>query len=296
MGILSNKKGGDKANYGENGLALQFQWHEGLDPEYIFEEERKMIKTLRGRIPQLACETDKFVAAFLFSRHHDLPETEAVLTTFYERKALVSHLFPGQHFPTFKYSNLAELLSIGGVSMLEPRGFRDNKGRMLRFFIMERETTSLRTVEHALLAGFWQTYYRLATEPLNAWRCGMVVIMDMKNAGFKNIDLSLKGRDILVSMQGVFPFRFRKIIIINGGMVINAILTAAKVVLPKKLVSRIKLMKESELSQVIPQQYLFQHYGGASPVWFDEFSTEIFATEDSMFAQGIFPAPLVDTQ
>jgi len=297
MGLLRNtRKVQEKASHGDNGLDLRFQWKEGLDPEYIFDEEREMIQNLRARVPQLAYETDKFVAVFLFSRHHDIVATGAVLQTFYEKKAMVAHLFPGQHFPTFKYSNLAEQLSVGGISMLEPRGFRDYKGRMLRYFIMEKENTSARTLEQALLAAFWQTYYLIATESLNAWRSGTAVVLDMRNAGFKNIDLSLKGRDIMMSMQGVFPFRFREIIIINGGLVVKAILAAAKIILPQKLMDRVKLLKESDLSQIIPPQNLLQRYGGVTPFWFEDFWNEIVMTETCLFSQGIFPAPILNVQ
>ena len=48
------------------------QWKQGLDPDHIFEEEKEMIKTLRETVPQLADETDKFVATFLFSRRHGI--------------------------------------------------------------------------------------------------------------------------------------------------------------------------------------------------------------------------------
>ena len=55
-----------------NDLAEKFQWHEGLDPDHIFDEEREMIKFLRTKVPELEQEDDKFVATFLFARRHDI--------------------------------------------------------------------------------------------------------------------------------------------------------------------------------------------------------------------------------
>jgi hypothetical protein len=56
-----------------NNLAERFQWHGGIDPDHIFDEEKEMIKELREQVPELEKETDKFVAVFLFSRRHGKP-------------------------------------------------------------------------------------------------------------------------------------------------------------------------------------------------------------------------------
>lgn len=56
----------------ENDLDERFQWMEGMDPDHIFPGELEMIKELRSRVPQLEKETDKFIAAFLFSRRHSI--------------------------------------------------------------------------------------------------------------------------------------------------------------------------------------------------------------------------------
>jgi len=34
----------------ENELDERFQWHEGLDPDHIFDEEKEMIHALRSKI------------------------------------------------------------------------------------------------------------------------------------------------------------------------------------------------------------------------------------------------------
>jgi len=277
----------------DNGLDTRFQWREGLPADYIFDEEKEMIKGLRDLVPQLEYETDKFVATFLFSRRHDIVATKEVLESFFQNKVSIAHMFPGQHVPSFKYSNLVEALAPGGQSMIQPKGFRDYKGRMIRHFVMEKEHTSARTLESTLLAGYWQTYYLIATEPLNAWRNGTVMILDMKNAGLRNIDLSPKGKAILQAMQGIFPFRLREIIIVNGGMLITALVATARLVLPRKFMDRVQVIKEADLKHIIPPQYLLRHYGGNADFWFDEFLHEFVATENELFAQGIFKAPQI---
>lgn len=56
----------------ENDLEERFQWHKGLDPDHIFDDERELIKKLRAVIPELEKENDKFVAVFLFARRHSI--------------------------------------------------------------------------------------------------------------------------------------------------------------------------------------------------------------------------------
>jgi len=274
----------------ENDLDERFQWHKELDPDHIFEEELEMIKKLRKQIPELEHENDKVVAVFLFSRRHNLDETQALLKKFFSKKAEYSYIFPDQHIPSFKY-NPCLVNNIGG-SMVQPRGKRDNKDRMLRYFHMGRDKPSGRRLDETYVSFFWQTYYQIETEPLNAWRNGITIVVDLKGAGLQNIDISSKGREVHAAMQGTFPFRIRAMFVINGNWVVNALLTAAKVALPKKLFDRIKLMPQSELKNLIPPEQLSATYGGLCPsISFNEFLEEIAKTEEELFEKGTWKAP-----
>lgn len=277
----------------ENDLDERFQWHKGLDPDHIFEGEMEMIKKLRERIPQLEHETDKFIAVFLFARRHDMEETTRLLTKFYKKKVEYQHMFPGQHIPSFKYNSyLKDNMISGGGSMLHPKGYRDNKERMLRYFLMGIDNPSGRDLEETYVAFFHQTYYTIDTEPLNAWRNGIAIVVDLKGAGLCNIDISSKGREVHAALQGTFPFRIRAMMVVNGSWVISALLTAAKLVLPKKLYDRIKLMDASALKELIPDQYLLPQFGGSAPPFtYVEYLKEIAVNEDVLFEKGIWKVP-----
>jgi len=276
----------------ENDLDEKFQWHKGLDPDHIFEEELEMIKKLRKQIPELELETDKFVAVFLFARRHNLDETQALLKKFYKKKAEYSHMFPGQHIPSFKYNPyLINNMVDGGGSMLHPLGKRDNKDRMLRYFYMGLDKPSARKLDETYASLFWQTYYEIQTEPLFAWRNGIAIIVDLKGTSLHNIDVSSKGREINAALQGVFPFRIRGLMVINGNWVVSALLTAAKIALPKKLYERIKMMPEATLKDLIPPENLSSTYGGTSiPYTYKECLEEIAKTENELFAKRIWRA------
>lgn len=276
----------------ENDLEERFQWHEGMDPDHIFEDEHRMIKELRAKIPELKDETDKFVAVFLFSRRHILEDVETLLKKFYTKKAEYQHAFPGQHIPSFKYTDLAESAKVGGASNLQPCGYRDKKGRMLKYFLMGLDNPSARTLQYTYVAFYWQTYYTIATEPLNVWRNGCGIVVDLKGAGLRNLDFSAKGREVHGALQGTFPFRVRAMMVINGGFVVSALMTGAKLVLPKKLYDRIKLLDPSDLKDLIPMEYLLPEYGGNSPPFrFPEYYEEIKKNEEELFSKGLWKVP-----
>jgi len=117
-------------------------------------------------------------------------------------------------------------------------------------------------------------------------------VVDLKGAGLCNIDISAKGREVHAALQGTFPFRIRAMMVVNGSWVISALLTAAKLVLPKKLYDRIKLMDVSALKGLIPDEYLLPQFGGSAPPFtHNEYLKEIAANEEELFGKGIWKAP-----
>lgn len=279
----------------ENDLDEKFQWHKGLDPDHIFEEELELIKKLRDKIPELAKETDKFACVFLFARRHNLEETIELLNKFFAKKAEYQYMFPNQHIPSFKYCPyLKDNVVNGGGSLLHPKNRRDNKGRMIRFFYMGLDKPSGRLPHETYPCLIWQTYYQIQTEPLNAWRNGIAIVVDLKGAGLSNIDVSSKGREVHASLQGTFPFRIRALIVVNGNWVVKALLGAAKIALPKKLYDRIRIVEIEALAELIPSNHLTPMYGGTGKQFFcQDYLDEIRETEEELFAQGIWKAPSV---
>jgi len=277
----------------DNDLDERFQWREELDPDHIFDEEKAMIKELRGKIPQLEKETDKFVATFLFARRHDVKESASLLTKFYKKKEEYADSLDGHHIPSFKHTKiLADNRDLAGLPIIQPRGYRDGMGRMVRIMLVGLDEPGTRDLGFTYTFCIWQIYYTIATEPLNAWRNGTVVLLDLKGAGWRNVDFSSRGRDVAKAMQGVFPTRARAIMLINGGPLLSALLTAAKFVLPRKMMKRVQIVDVTQLKEIVPTEYLVPHFGGASKQFhFPEFFAEIAETEDELFEKGIWKAP-----
>jgi len=278
----------------ENELDERFQWHEGLDPDHIFDEEKEMIQILRSKVPDLEAEDDKFVATFLFARRHDMKDVEALLTKFFKKKRELHHeVFEGQHIPTLKYTKiLQDNPNFGGSPMLQPVGYRDNLGRMLRYLPLELDNPSSRDLPLTYAILFRHMYFQLGTEPLNAWRNGTVMVLDMKNVGWNNVDFSSKGREISRMVQGTFPTRIRALLMINCGPLVNALSTAAKLVLPRKMMKRVKHLSVEELKDIIPPHYLLPQYGGQSAEFgMAEAVKEVVEHEERLFAEGIWRTP-----
>lgn len=277
-----------------NDLAERFQWHEGLDPDHIFDEEKEMIAVLRTKVPELKDEDDKFAATFLFARRHDMKETEVLLKKFFKKKAEVQNtVFEGQRIPSLKYTKiLQDHPNFGNVPMVQPMGYRDNQGRMLRYLPMELDNPSSRSLQLMCAILFRHMYYIMATEPLNAWRNGTIMVLDMKNIGWNNVDLGSSGREVSKMVQGTFPTRIRAFYMLNCGPIISALTTAARLVLPKKMMGRAKQISLDELREIVPPKYLLPQYGGESPVYgMKEHLEESIAQEERLFSEGIWPIP-----
>src|SRR5271163_643392 len=54
---------------------------------------------------------------------------------------------------------------------------------------MGLDKPAARHLDETYVSLFWQTYYQIETEPLNAWRNGIAIIVDLKRAGLQNIGI-----------------------------------------------------------------------------------------------------------
>jgi len=280
-----------------NDLEDCFQWREGLDPDHIFDKEKEMIKQLREIIPELDHENDKFVAVFLFARRHDIQAVTTLLRGFFKRKAdHFESALAGQHIPSFKYTPLLQKFSVSSDSpMMHPTGYRDKYGRMVRMMVLNRvSTSSSYDLEQAYAFSFWQVYYIIETEPLNSWRNGIVLLLDLKRLEWGNINVLLNsnGREIGKAIRDIFPFRVRSMLAVNGNLLISALANACKVILPKKIMERARLVDIDGLKEVILPEYLVPHFGGnAAPFSFQDWEDQITDTEEELFAKGIWKIP-----
>jgi hypothetical protein len=67
-------------------------------------------------------------------------------------------------------------------------------------------------------------------------------------------------------MTSVFPRRVRALYVVNAGTLFRAAMKFANLVLPKKLIKRIKVVTVEELKEFIPLNSLHPKFGGTLQV------------------------------
>jgi hypothetical protein len=100
----------------------------------------------------------------------------------------------------------------------------------------------------------WEVDYVLESESLAQLRNGFVWVIDL--AGFnllKNADLSSDGRKWTSAVSGALPNRVRSIWILHAGWMFRAIMGAAKLLFPKKMTKRFKVITEDDLLILMPK-------------------------------------------
>jgi len=240
-----------------NQLDERFQLNPEHDPNHIFEEEYEMIKELRKN-PSFSSFDDKFLATFLCARRHKMDEVKELLT----RHIQVRDKLGFDKTPP-SYEDVKHFL---GKSNVRVNGYYDIHNRMVYYYFIEYDLPKERETQTFWKFAFWDCYDTIQNEPLSVLRNGSIFIVDMQNFGWKNLDLSSKGREINQSLTSVFPRRIRALYVVNAGTLFKAAMKFANLVLPKKLIKRIKVVTAEELSQIIPNQTLHPKYGGSLKV------------------------------
>jgi hypothetical protein len=237
-----------------NRLDIKFQVDETLDPNHVFEEEKQMLQTLKEdkRFAQL---DDKVLLCFLFARRHSLKETKALLTNHLDVRDKQKF---DQKFPVV--DDCRKTLEKG--FSVRRNGSHDKYGRTIAYYFIEKDEPKERDIRDFWNFFFWDSYDQIKHEPLKVLRNGSIIVVDMENFGWKNIDLSSKGRESNKALNNVFPKRIRKMYVVNQGPLFSAAFTAAKLVLPKKLVKRVQIITHEELLDLIPEHSLHPKYGG----------------------------------
>jgi len=271
-----------------NDLAPEYQWNPSLDPDHIFDGERELIKQLKKDLPSLENESDKFVLVFLLARRHDYKDSLDLLKKFI--KLQTDYGFTPSYPPSFSHHpNLIPLSKSLEIPMMLAIGERDKYDRMLRYFFMGQDNPDSRDRKTTYCLMFWETYFLVNVEPLSVWRNGISIVVDFKGFGWKNIDMSSKGRAVNRDVQGTFPFRFRSFYCVNGGSVVGALVQAAKLVVPKKIMSRVNWIDQTLLKESIPSKSLLKRYdGGESDLYFDNWIVKVREIEESLFQKGIW--------
>lgn len=294
--MFSPNKPKEKKEKTFNDLDPDFQWNETLDPDHIFDQERELINQVKKELPELADEQDKFILVFLIARRHDVPATVSLLKKFIKIQS--QYGYSSRQPPSYTHHPLLPADHKKLIfPALHPIGLRDKHNRMLRYFFFADDNPGDRHTKNVYAVLSWQTYYLIQLEPLSAWRNGIVTVVDLKDFGWKNLDMSAKGRAINKDIQGAFPFRLRSFLVINGGAIVGALFSAAKLIVPKKIMSRVEQLSDPALlKEYIPTKYLIKKYDeGELHMDYEEYVREILEKEAILYQEGKWKPPTTIT-
>eukprot|EP01126_Amoeba_proteus_P011446 TRINITY_DN14619_c0_g1_i14.p1 TRINITY_DN14619_c0_g1~~TRINITY_DN14619_c0_g1_i14.p1 ORF type:complete len:201 (-),score=29.54 TRINITY_DN14619_c0_g1_i14:105-707(-) len=107
---------------------------------------------------------------------------------------------------------------------------------------------------------------------MDYFRNGIMMIADLENMGWENIDLTLQSR-MSSALLDNFPMRTCKILILNPPWILNAFLDALRLVIKKKVMDRVYVLQDkSELLVHVSKENLHSRWGGdlhyEMPDWF----------------------------
>lgn len=265
----SSKKDAKKKKKTANRLDERFQIGPEHDPDHIFDEEMEMITRLRSEIEDLRFYSDKWVCYFLFSRRHDYDSVKDLLQKYLKTRAdfgwrTCSPIFTedslrsDRSYTLQSVSNsfvmhiLTLLCCIG--FMYRPHGVVDKEGRMILWLYLGGARPHGRKFQDLMGYAMWEVDYVVETETLARLRNGFVWVIDLTNFSLlKNADLSSDGRKWTAAVSGALPNRVRSIWIMKAGWMFRAIMAAAKLLFPKKMTKRFKMITEADLQELVPR-------------------------------------------
>lgn len=246
-----------------NRLDPRFQWHAGLDENYVYPEEKEMVDHLRQHFGSNVNDlSDKFLLYFLFSRRHNMEQTKELLTKYLSKRKELG----------FDQKPLtlddAEMMLNG--TTLPIKGCHDKYDRMVMYYRMKYDEPKQFTLKQKYAALFWETRYRCETETIRYLRNGLVIIVDMDGFGWKNMDMSSEGKEFFSALNGLFPRRVRSLCALNGGALLKVAMKAAKLVMSKKMLKRVDVVDLKQVRELIPPQHLLEEYGGSLKMSFND--------------------------
>jgi len=238
-----------------NSLPAHLQWRQGLDEDHIFPEEYEMIRELRDEFGDLIADwSDKLVVYFLFARRCELEPTRKLIKAYTSMLQEIGWL---HRRPTL---DDAPMLKTGLIMF--KNGAVDKFDRLVVFFNVKHLQPGQFTKTENLLSLVYETNLIADTVSVRYLRNGFSQVVELSGFGWRNLDTSQDGKDLLKAMQGLFPRRIRQFWVVNGGYLLRMVMGVAKLLLPAKMIERVDTVYTTKLKENIDSKWIPKEYGG----------------------------------
>jgi len=200
---------------------------------------------------------DRFLAAFLLSRKLDVDRTLKMLNANLKWRKSNGY----ETIPSFDSLNKDVITSGFGLKI---PGARDRFGCGLLFCKLGNmapdkfenfDTEVLKWV-------IWNNSEGNLWEDMDFHRNGLTFVFDLKDIGWKNVDLRLQKR-INSALMDTFPMKVKHVLVVNAPGIFKSLLAAARLFVKKKVTDRIQLLDSmSDLKKYIDEDTLPVEFGG----------------------------------
>jgi hypothetical protein len=212
--------------------------------------------------------SDRFLMACLFARKLDLARTEEMLA---KNKAWREE---NGYAEVPAWDTMPKKMLEDGKFALKVPGCRGKNGEGIIYVKMgqmvpaDHEDFTEGCVKWTVYNGMYGGLH----ETMDYFRNGIMMVADLKDMGWHNVDFSVQKR-IGSALLDNFPMRTCKILIINPPWILNAFLSGMSLFIKKKVMERIYVLDGPEaLATHIEKESLLTEYGGeleyAIPDWY----------------------------
>jgi len=234
----------------------------------LFEDEYSEFLELK-KLPCCEGFSDRFLMACLFARKLNIKRTEEMLNHNKQWREENGY----QSVPAL--SALNKKMVVGGKFALKIPGARGKNGEGIIYVKMGNMVPSnwenftedcvQMTVYNGMHGGLFET--------MDYFRNGIMMVADMEDMGWNNVDLSVQRR-MTSTLLDNFPMRTCKILLLNPPWILNAFLDGLRLFIKKKVMDRIYVLENpKELITHIDKESLLVEYGGelqyTADDWFD---------------------------
>jgi len=201
---------------------------------------------------------DRFLMACLFARKLDIQRTEEMLLhnkAWREENGYLS-------VPAWETLN-KQMLTEGNFALKVP-GCRGKNGEGIIYVKMGNMVPANwpNFCEDCVRWTVWNGMYGGLFEDIDYFRNGIMMVADLSNMGWNNVDFSVQKR-MSSALLDNFPMRTCKILIIHPPWILNAFLEGLRLVIKKKVMDRVYVLDSPEdLINHIDKESLHKQYGG----------------------------------
>jgi len=233
--------------------------------DQIFPEEWKALDELKMFCEDCIHYEDEFLLACLFSRKLNIERTRELVKKNWQWRTETNM----KVLPKFADIDISLMKSQNMIP-----GARSKDGYSLQYAIMKRLDPAAINIDGMIQFATWYYTEGQFYQGMDLARNGVVMVQDLDGLGWKHMDLKMQ-KAMGKVFEKNFPVRIKCSYCVNAPSIIKILLMLIKPFVSKKLMDRVKLVKNEELIELVGKANLWEQFGGDLKGDFDEWLTAL---------------------